>query len=132
MITLSHVIDASEGSNYSGGSSFVPRLPLLPSSAGLAGLGAVGDALPDARLMRNLNAAGRALFMKAASQARLRQLLRQRLAEAQRLYKLSPLPISATRYQQRRRNFQLSDLDDQLTRVRAIRLRLERGQPAGW
>jgi hypothetical protein len=33
-----HVLDASEGGNYSGGSSYAPGLPLLPSSVGLAGL----------------------------------------------------------------------------------------------
>jgi hypothetical protein len=37
------VLDASEGANYSGGSSYAPGLPLLPSSAGLAGLDAVSD-----------------------------------------------------------------------------------------
>jgi len=37
------VLDASAGANYSGGSSFAPGLPLLPSSVGLAGLDAVSD-----------------------------------------------------------------------------------------
>lgn len=32
-----NVIDASGGANYSGGSSFAPGLPLLPSNSGLAG-----------------------------------------------------------------------------------------------
>jgi len=32
-----NVLDASGGANYSGGSSYAPGLPLLPSSAGLAG-----------------------------------------------------------------------------------------------
>jgi hypothetical protein len=40
------VLDASAGANYSGGSSYAPGLPLLPSSIGLAGL----DAAPDAKL----------------------------------------------------------------------------------
>ena len=38
----SGVIDASGGANYSGGSSFAPGLPLLPSSAGLAGCASCG------------------------------------------------------------------------------------------
>ena len=36
-----NVIDASGGANYSGGSSYAPRLPLLPSSVGLAGIPSV-------------------------------------------------------------------------------------------
>jgi len=36
--TRQNVIDASEGANYSGGSSYAPGLPLLPSTIGLAGL----------------------------------------------------------------------------------------------
>jgi hypothetical protein len=38
VLARSDVLDASEGGNYSGGSSYAPRLPLLPSSVGLAGL----------------------------------------------------------------------------------------------
>lgn len=37
VLARSNVLDASEGANYSGGSSYAPRLPLLPSSVGLAG-----------------------------------------------------------------------------------------------
>jgi len=37
VLTRRNVIDASEGGNYSGGSSYAPGLPLLPSSIGLAG-----------------------------------------------------------------------------------------------
>jgi hypothetical protein len=36
--TRRNVIDASEGANYSGGSSYAPGLPLMPSSVGLAAL----------------------------------------------------------------------------------------------
>jgi hypothetical protein len=36
--TTQDVLDASSGANYSGGSSFAPGLPLLPSNAGLAEL----------------------------------------------------------------------------------------------
>jgi hypothetical protein len=46
VLSRSGVIDASAGANYSGGSSYAPGLPLLPSSVGLAGL----DAVPDAKL----------------------------------------------------------------------------------
>lgn len=41
-----NVLDASEGANYSGGSSYAPRLPLLPSSVGLAGFGNIPNVLP--------------------------------------------------------------------------------------
>jgi hypothetical protein len=36
--TRHHVVDYSQGANYSGGSSYAERLPLLPSNAGLVGL----------------------------------------------------------------------------------------------
>jgi hypothetical protein len=39
VLARSNVIDPSEGANYGGGSSYAPRMPLLPSSAGLAGCG---------------------------------------------------------------------------------------------
>lgn len=32
-------VDPSDGANYSGGSSYTPGMPLLPSNAGLAGYG---------------------------------------------------------------------------------------------
>ena len=41
-----NVIDASGGANYSGGSSYAPMLPLLPSTVGLAGMGAIPNVLP--------------------------------------------------------------------------------------
>ncbi len=45
-----HVIDASEGANYSGGSSYAPMLPLMPSSVGLAGgMGNIPSVLPTRR-----------------------------------------------------------------------------------
>jgi hypothetical protein len=52
VLARSNVIDASEGANYSGGSSYHPMLPLMPSSVGLAGLGAYDelDGLSDAYL----------------------------------------------------------------------------------
>jgi len=39
--TRQNVIDASGGANYSGGSSYAPGLPLMPSTVGLAGLDAL-------------------------------------------------------------------------------------------
>jgi hypothetical protein len=44
VLARSNVIDPSEGANYTGGSDYAPGMPLLPSSAGLAGLGAMGKA----------------------------------------------------------------------------------------
>jgi len=43
VLSRKNVIDASEGANYAGGSSYAAGLPLMPSSVGLAGLDAVGD-----------------------------------------------------------------------------------------
>lgn len=37
VLARTNVIDASGGANYSGGSSYAPRLPLMPSTVGLAG-----------------------------------------------------------------------------------------------
>lgn len=44
-----HVIDPSEGANYSGGSDYAPGLPLLPSSVGLAGFANIPNVLPTRR-----------------------------------------------------------------------------------
>lgn len=44
-----NVLDASEGANHSGGSSYAPRLPLMPSSVGLAGFGNIPRVLPTKR-----------------------------------------------------------------------------------
>lgn len=43
VLSRRNVLDASEGANYSGGSSYAAGLPLMPSSVGLAGLDGVGD-----------------------------------------------------------------------------------------
>lgn len=48
--TRRNVIDPSAGANYSGGSDYAPGLPLLPSSAGLAGCDC-GTALEDLAAM---------------------------------------------------------------------------------
>jgi hypothetical protein len=50
--SMQNVLDASAGANYSGGSSFAPGLPLLPSNAGLAGLDGVN--IPNAYSMQNV------------------------------------------------------------------------------
>ncbi len=41
-----HVLDPSEGANYSGGSDYAPGLPLLASTVGLAGMGNIPNVLP--------------------------------------------------------------------------------------
>jgi hypothetical protein len=46
VLARSNVLDASEGANYSGGSSYAAGLPLLPSSVGLAGLDAYNIKMP--------------------------------------------------------------------------------------
>ncbi len=45
-----NVLDASEGANYAGGSSYAPGLPLGPSTWGLAGMEGVGSPPDRARL----------------------------------------------------------------------------------
>lgn len=63
VIGRSHVLDASDGANYSGGANYAPGLPLLPSTVGLAGL----DRLADGRW---LGKARGALGQKALLNAR--------------------------------------------------------------
>jgi hypothetical protein len=64
VLARSNVLDASEGANYSGGSSYAPRLPLLPSSVGLAGLDASNIKLPPQ-------------LKRVASKAKVAQMKRQ-------------------------------------------------------
>jgi hypothetical protein len=84
--TRSNVLDASEGANYSGGSSYAPRLPLMPSSIGLAGLaGGLAeltaydqlDGIADSSFMAKLYKPKRAVFARAAGQRKIKSLLGQ-------------------------------------------------------
>lgn len=76
------VIDPSEGANYSGGSSAVPRyLPLMPSSVGLAGLDDIDDAVFEAVPREILASAigsmfklNKGAFKRVAGYRRLRRL----------------------------------------------------------
>lgn len=70
-----NVIDASVGANYSGGSSYAPGLPLMPSSVGLAGMGlAAMDEVGDLAFMRKLGKIRGKVFLKGASRSKIRQL----------------------------------------------------------
>jgi hypothetical protein len=88
VLARSNVLDASEGGNYSGGSSYAPGLPLLPSSIGLAGLelGAYDDldAVPDKLLA--LPAAAK----KIVGQRAVKNLKRDGQALAKRMARMTP------------------------------------------
>jgi hypothetical protein len=49
VLSRRNVIDPSEGANHGGGSSYAPRMPLMPSSIGLAGFGNIPGVLPTRR-----------------------------------------------------------------------------------
>lgn len=65
-----NVIDPSQGGNYTGGSSYAPRLPLMVSSVGLAGL----DSMSDMGILPGVAAAKKAGFKKVAGKKRLQRL----------------------------------------------------------
>lgn len=90
-----NVIDASGGANYSGGSSYAPGLPLLPSNAGLAGLSELNkvdplDKVKDAAFKRRLYGNQRAAFERLAGQERLKRL-RQMAAKILSNAQITPL-----------------------------------------
>jgi hypothetical protein len=85
-----NVLDASAGANYSGGSSYAPGLPLLPSSAGLAGLDAVSDKLFMSKLSPRTGAAFRRM---AGAQA-----IRATKSNALQLSKMLQKPVSREQY----------------------------------
>jgi hypothetical protein len=72
VLSRKNVIDPSEGANYSGGSSYAPGLPLMPSSVGLAGLDAIKDDAFLGRLAPNLRPAFRKTASKASLAAKLK------------------------------------------------------------
>jgi hypothetical protein len=70
VIARQNVIDPSGGANYSGGSSYAPGLPLMPSTIGLAGL----DHLADSVFLKRLPAKARAAFKKFAGRDKVKKL----------------------------------------------------------
>ncbi len=60
VLSRSNVLDASEGANFSGGSSYAVGLPLMPSSVGLAGLGRLAGGYGRAGLGRLAGGYGKA------------------------------------------------------------------------
>lgn len=109
--TRRNVIDASEGANYSGGSSYAPGLPLMPSSVGLAGL----DAVDDRVFMRTLRyPAQRAAFKKGASKAQVTKIKGRIRKIARALPKMAPR-------QKARAQMQLKQLGTHLYRMRMAR-----------
>ncbi len=113
-----NVIDPSGGANYSGGSSFAPGFPLMPSSAGLAELSVADtlDGLSDAVLLRRVPAQNRSLFKIAAGQKRLTEL-KNKAGKIRKAYaKMTPGQKAEARKK-------LSFVGSLLARVRNVRRR---------
>jgi len=127
-----NVVDASSGANYSGGSSYPDsgRIPLMPSSVGLAGLNSL-DATDDAADETLLAGLGfvptnplrfkRSRFVKAFKQKAGRKRLKRLKGAAQKIQKayrgMSP-------QQRRMALMKLSALGRELARIRTMRRNL--------
>jgi hypothetical protein len=114
--TRSDVLDASEGANYSGGSSYGKGLPLGPSSWGLAELSMVDtlDGLADTSFLSKLTKAHRAAFKRVAGKARVDRL-KGRAVKIRKAYsRMTPL-----QRQEARRKLVL--LGAELNKVRRVR-----------
>ncbi len=87
--TRRNVIDASEGANYSGGSSYAPGLPLMPSTVGLADaqIDDELDGLSDAEL--GLGRLG-SRYRRAVGRDRLRRLKKKYRKAMKAMHKASP------------------------------------------
>ena len=81
-----NVIDPSEGGTYGGGSSWAPRMPLLPSTVGLAELSVADtlDQVSDNVFMRKLFQNQRGPFTRVAGKNKLQTLKSQGVAAARR------------------------------------------------
>lgn len=79
-----NVIDPSEGANYGGGSSYAPRMPLLPSTIGLAELSVSDmlDQVSDNAFARKLFQNQRGAFTRVAGRSKLQALKAQGVAAA--------------------------------------------------
>jgi hypothetical protein len=122
------VLDASEGGNYSGGSSYAPGLPLLPSTVGLAGLAEHDpfDGLELSPIMRALKRAG------PGSNAWLRRVLsasagavsKERVVELKSRARNLAKKLRDVKYNQPAKQevlSQLRGLSGQLAALRAVR-----------
>jgi hypothetical protein len=112
----SGVLDASAGANYSGGSSYAPGLPLLPSNAGLAGL----DAVSDKAFIRRLPPQAASAFKKVAGS----QALQANKKNAVKLSKMLQKPIPAETYARVKQS--LIKCMQTLNRQRSIRANIVR------
>lgn len=117
--TRRDVIDASEGANYSGGSSYAPRLPLMPSSVGLAELDSMDelDAMTDRFFMPRLSQIQRKAFKRAAGASRIK-VLKGKARKIRRAY----AQMSPARQAQAR--MRLARIGQALGRTRAIRRKI--------
>jgi hypothetical protein len=124
-----NVIDASSGANYSGGSSFPDsgRIPLMPSTVGLAGLNAVDvtDEANDEMLLAGLGFVStnplrfkRSRFVQAFRQKAGRKRLKRLKGAAQKIQKAYRGMSPAQRQAAIRK---LSMLGSELARIRAMR-----------
>jgi hypothetical protein len=88
VLARSNVLDASEGANYSGGSSYAQGLPLMPSSVGLAGLETFDDldAVSD-KALRIPSAA-----KKLVGRSKVKQLKNQARSLTKRMTRMSMTP----------------------------------------
>lgn len=111
-----NVIDPSEGANYGGGSSYAPRLPLMPSSVGLAELDAYDelDGMLDQAFLPKLSSVQQRAFKRAAGIRRIQQL-KGKAKKVKRAY------AAMTPMRKARARMMLSRIGQTLQRVRNIR-----------
>jgi hypothetical protein len=112
-----NVIDPSEGANYGGGSNYAPRMPLLPSTVGLAELSVADmlDAVSDNAFTRKLFANQKDAFTRVAGKNRLQTLKAQGVSAARQA-------VSAMSWPQRARALQKAQAASiALSRARMVR-----------
>lgn len=114
--TRRDVIDPSEGANYGGGSSYASRMPLMPSSIGLAELGEADelDGMLDQFFLPRLSSIQRAAFKRAAGVSRLKRLKGKARKIQRAMAQMTPA-------RQARARMMLSRIGQALGRVRGIR-----------
>lgn len=110
------VIDPGGGALYSGGSSYTPSIPLLPSSAGLAELNAVDmmDRVSDKAFKARLQPVQKQAFERVAGQRKLK-MLQGKADKIKRAWK------NMTPAQRARAKGALAQVGTEIGRIRRIR-----------
>jgi hypothetical protein len=124
VLARSNVIDPSEAANYSGGSSYAPGIPLMPSSVGLAGL---DGALAEIQAYDDLDAVKlptRGGARRIASEAVIRNAKKQAMAAAKRLRKVRMTPKARQKEVHR-----IAVAAQKIARARQVRRMIARGGP---